>query len=148
MTTTKQWIFIFASMLFLPSCMTTDYFETKQMIEPSPLLLEAIATEITVTLKNQASPAKTTLMFVHGNESLSKLLERKLREEGFAIATKGSSSLVTPIRLAYTLDSGGDGQVFLRFVLGENFQATRIYEISPSGNYRAEGPLLMRRNEP
>lgn len=148
MKTTKSLILIFTSILMLPSCVTTEYFETKQLIEPSPLLLEAMATEIIVTLKNQTPPAKTTLTFTHKKESLAQLLEKKFRDEGYAIAMKGSSPASKPITFAYTLDSGNKRQIFLRFVFGESFQATRIYELSESGSYRAQGPLLMRRVEP
>ncbi len=127
------------------ACQTSSYYSTEEAVAPPDPLVETIAKEVVVTMKNNFPPGKTRIHFPHKKERLALVIEDKLRKSGYAVVVNSKEVAKDDLRLAYKLDTLGSESVFLRLVAGEGFQFNRFYQREKDGTFTAAGPILLRK---
>ncbi|RYZ77484.1 MAG: hypothetical protein EOP04_31020 [Proteobacteria bacterium] len=137
----------FILFFFLNACVSVSYFESKQAAKADQQFSNLLLTDVLAAMKNNFPPAKTKLLYNHSGEALSKAIELELRKAGYALAAGEKKDEDGQIQFAYLFDQLDQKKFLLRFVAGENFQATRVYQTTEDGNVKAVGPLLIRRAE-
>lgn len=131
-------------MLTLSSCTSPGYYKSTEVVKAPASLSRLVASDLAEAMKQKFPPAGTTIHFPHEGGELSRRLETSLRASGFAVITDPKSAGKANLRFAYVLDSLDQRHYVLKFVAGETFQATQIYEQALNGHYRPAGPLLIR----
>jgi hypothetical protein len=129
----------------LTSCVTNNYFETEETIEPADSLVELLSSDVMATMQNNFPPAKTRVFFPHGKERLARALEDGLRKNGYALVTTEKEKKPGDIHFGYKLDSINAETIVLRLVAGEGFQSNRFYMKQEDGSFTS-GPLLIRKD--